>query len=529
MLSMTKEGVDKMINKLFTNIKEKYNNYLKNHLGTNIAVVFAAIIVLIFDFDNASDTMAKTLFCSYITIFFTVFAECYTKDNKKRYILYAIGLTISILMSAFLLEEGLVRYVVGFLLALGSIIIYLMINNTKKTSDKYITSAITNLFKLGITGVIINTGIFLILLLYSFLISEINTLVFVKLELLITLFYYVPALIISLETAEEEESKFIYNIINYILLPLITIATAIIYLYLIKIIFSLDMPKNQLFSINAALISLGIPIIIMTLSYENNNLSKKVANILKYSLMPLVLLQIYCLSVRISQYSITTSRYVGIILIILEIISLVLLEKENAKKFKYILLPIAIISLIMFITPYLNIIDFPNYMQIRRLTKILPNVDYYDKLSKEQKEEVEEIYYYVSDEKYYPASINPDDLGDKIYHNHYEGDDYDYDYNDNYIYYTNSKKVIDVKEYSAIEEYDGYPRDFIIKVNKKEYNLTNFCDELNSYYEEVGDADSFMKTNSPIKLDEDTYLYVDYLTLKYNQKKLSIRGYILYK
>ena len=391
-----------MIKKLIENLKDSFKEYLTNHLGTNIVLIILSLVIIMIDLDDPSEFIQRLIITLFLTGMFTVLGESYTKDNKKRYIIYIIGLIISIITSKCILDDDLARYLVGVVLAVESSIIYLMAKNSKEKTNNYLVNIATNLLKLGIVGIILNIGLMLILGLISTLLIELDYIVFTKLEILLLVLYYIPALIISLETKPEEESKFIYAVINYVSLPLVSIATIIIYLYLVKLLVTQRLPHTATFGTNAILLTLGIPIVLMSLSYDENKLPYKIANKLKHLFIPLVLLQIFALSIRIHDYSITPSRYFGIILIILGIISLLLLNRDNGSNYKLILLPCIILSITSFIIPYINIYDLPNYMQINRLKKILPEGRDFNKLTTDETENIRSIYYQVYDDKYYP-------------------------------------------------------------------------------------------------------------------------------
>ena len=51
-------------------------------------------------------------------------------------------------------DDELARYLIGVVLLIGSTILYLMVNNSKERTTKYLTSTYTNLFKYGIIGTI---------------------------------------------------------------------------------------------------------------------------------------------------------------------------------------------------------------------------------------------------------------------------------------------------------------------------------------------------------------------------------------
>ena len=515
-----------MIKKFLQNLKDNFKDYIKNHLVTNILLLLISIVIIIVDLDNAKDFIPRLLTTLFLTAMFTTLAESYTKDNKKRSIIYIIGLIISIFLSKCILESELARYLIGTVLILGFTILYLIAKNSKETTNKFLTSTYTNLLKFGIIGSILNTGLLLILALISSLLIEVGEAVFVKLEIVLFVLYYIPALIISLET-KEEENKFIYILVNYVSLPQIALATLVIYLYLIKLLVTLKLPYTQTFATNAILLSLGIPIVLMSLSYDKNKLPYKIANILKKLFIPLVLLQIFSLSLRIYDYSITTSRYFGIILLILGIISMILLNKNNGNNYKLILLPCVILSITSFIIPYINIYELPNYMQINRLKQILPEGKHYKDLTKKEKETVTSIFYTVYEDKYYPAYLPKKELEKQIYSNN----KYDYrDYIDDEIYYTNKTKKIDISKYNQIEEYSSYNyKELSITVNNNKYDLTQYCKELYKYHQKNNNLDNYMKEKNIIELDNNIDLYIKDITLEYNDKHLSIEGYIQYK
>ncbi len=514
-----------MIKKIIENLKDSFKEYIKNHLVTNIVLLLTSLVIIIVDLDNPSDLIQRLIITLFLTAMFTVLGESYTQDNKKRYTIYIIGLIISIFTSKCILDDDLSRYLIGVVLTVGSSIIYLMSKNSKEKTNKYLVNTATNLLKLGIVGTILNIGLMLILGLISTLLIELDYIVFVKLEILLLVLYYIPSLIISLETKPEEESKFIYALINYVSLPLVSIATLIIYLYIIKLLLTLELPYTATFRTNAILLTFGIPLVLMSLSYDNTKLSYKTANILKYLFIPILLLQVFALSLRIHDYSITTTRYFGIILLILGIISLILLNKNNGSNYKLILLPCIILSITSFIIPYINIYELPNYMQINRLKKLLPEGKDYNELTTEEKENIRSIYDEVSDKKYYPDYLSKEELEKLLF------DIKDYNYTENhYIYYNNSLKKIDISEYKEIEYYTSYNYNKLtITVNNEEYDLTEFCKELDTYHKENKNINNYLQKLLPLELDSNTYLYITNLTLEYNKNHLSLKGYILYK
>lgn len=502
-----------MIKNLLEKFKIDYKDYLKNHLITNIFLLVTIILII---FHDNTDTASKVLVASISTSVFTLFTECFT---KKRTPLYAVSIILGLLIGAFSDNDAYTRIILGLLLTTIIGIVYQMMKNSKTTSDKYLTQAFTNLFKIGIMGIIINIGIMLVVGLFSTLIYELDYAVFTKLEFIIILTYFIPAGIISLEKIEKENTKFIYSINNYVLLPLVGIATTIFYLYIIKLIITLKLPETSIFAPIAALLIFAIPTVLMVLSYEEKNIFNKIADKLRYLFIPLLVLQTYALILRIKNYSITSDRYAAIILLIILISSVILLIKEKGKKFMYVLIPCMILTVISTIPPYINMEEFPNYMQIKRLTKIMPEGTKFEELTPNKKQEVLSIVYYIHDEKYYPSYIDRDKLIDKAYK----------DPTVTSIYYNKDNKKIDISKYKEIEFYESRINNFKIEINEKYYDIKNYIEGVNEYYITNNDIREYMEENNIINLSEEMDFYITSMSLRYSEGFLRLEGYILYK
>ena len=501
-----------MIKKLLETFKTEYKDYWKNHLITNIFLLTTIILIILHD---ESETASKLVVTTLSISIFTLFTECFT---KKRTLLYGVSIALGILIGIYVDNPELTRIILGILLTTILGIIYLMMKNSKTPSDKYITQAFTNLLKVGIIGVIINIGIMLILALFSGLIYELEYNVFAKIEAIIIITYFIPTGIISLEKQEEEKTKFIYILNNYVLLPLVALATAIIYLYIAKLLITLKLPDTSIFAMLAALLIFGIPTIIMVLSYEEDNIFNKIADKLRYLFIPLLILQTYAIILRISEFSITSSRYLAIIILIIGIASIILLIKEK-KNFKLILIPCIILIIISTTIPYINIEEFPNYIQIKRLIKIMPKGTNFEDLTVEEKQQVVSIVEYVNDEKYYPSYINRNKLLNKKYNEPTLTS----------IYYTREKEIIDISKYKQMEFYESRIKNYQMEINDNYYDIKNYIEGVNEYYIKNNDIDDYMEENNIINLSKELDFYITSMSLSCSENYVRLEGYILYK
>ena len=79
-------------------------------------------------------------------------------------------------------------------------------------------------------------------------------------------------------------------------------------------------PLNKsLFFILSLTFSLAIPGVILLKNYEGNKVVSVISNILFYSFIPLLILQIIAMNVRVGDYGLTETRYMGYLLIAFEI------------------------------------------------------------------------------------------------------------------------------------------------------------------------------------------------------------------
>ena len=501
-----------MIKKLLENLKTDYQDYWKNHLITNIFLLIAIVLII---FNDESETSYKLITMSLSTAMFTLFTECFT---KKRNIPYVISIVLGILIGTFADNSDYTRIIMGILLTTPLGIIYLMMKNSKMPSDKYITQAFTNLLKVGIIGAIINIGIMLILALFSGLIYELEYTVFAKIEAIIIIAYFIPTGIISLEKKEEENARFIYVLNNYVLLPLVTTATAIIYLYILKLIMTLKLPDTSIFGMLAALLIFGIPTVLMVLSYEEKNTFNKIADKLRYLFIPLLILQTYAITLRIKEFSFTDSRYAAVMLLIIGISAVVLLIKEK-KNFKLVLIPTIILILIATIPPYINMEEFPNYMQIKRLTKIMPKGTKFEDLTPEKKQQVISIRNYVTNTKYYPEYLLEEEFPQN----------YNQMTTQTIYYYERYKNKINIEDYTELERYSYTISKFQMEIENEKYDLRDFAKRVYDQYTETKDIYGYMEENNIIHISDKIDFYIVSMNLNYHQESLRLEGYILYK
>ncbi len=533
---------------MFSNISESIKQTYNKFPLTIIAVyILTIIVVFLLDtqiLDNILPDVMAIISISTIGIFFT---ETITQDKLKK----AIGTLISILISFvfdFILPEitSETDFFARLLVAYTSIIPLLSIYNLAKKAgakfQEYILKSFSNFCKNLITYIILNIGISIVMSIFIILILDgEHWSILLRTLGLILGFYYIPSLINSFSNMNVEVGKFIKGLIFYVFTPLITLLIGIIYIYLIKIIISGELLNKALFFILSLIFIVAFPIVLMLKNYEENKTIKKVLNIVTYAYIPFIFLQIYAMSIRVSDYGLTPSRYMGYMLVFFEVVFLILLI---GKKSKYIRESIIVIIVLVFIgtlTPF-NIMEVSYKSQASRVRKILSTAQSFNDLSEKDKEKCYGAYKYLRrDKKENYAKISKEEEEQILSYNKNKKIDYS---NEESIYCKKELDGLDISKYTNIYKIKNYREnefkdDFIESADGKikiRIDLEEYISSIINANETGNDKSTELFENHNIIESENGEfdLYITSLTIRYNtlQKEViytNLTGYLLKK
>lgn len=180
---------------------------------------------------------------------------------------------------------------------------------------------------------VLNIAVILILEIIDELLVDIDTFrVELNIQLLLSALAYFPTCLLAVSDTSEDNAAFTKKFVSYVLLPCVWIAMFVIYLYVVKIFVTQEVPSNEIFSICASLFSIGMPIWMMASGFVEEKTSRyaKLISITKYIYAPFILLEIYSMSVRVKAYGLTEQRYAAWMFILLQIIY-ILWEKIYAR------------------------------------------------------------------------------------------------------------------------------------------------------------------------------------------------------
>ena len=162
--------------------------------------------------------------------------------------------------------------------------------------------------------------------------------------------------------------KIVEVLICYILILLILIYTNILYLYFVKIIFTLKMPKGIVSHLVLWYTTFSLFIIIMAtpITYKNK-FAKFYKKYFPLISIPLILLALFSINERIFQYGVTENRYLVVILILWLLFNMIFIIKADVK---WVLISFIFAVLVAIFSPF-NLVNVSINSQNKRLERIL--------------------------------------------------------------------------------------------------------------------------------------------------------------
>lgn len=440
-----------------------------------------------------------------------------------------------------LIKEKAELFLCGILLILSVAVVYRSFQKTKLRFAEYEIKVFYNVMKSMVIWFVLSFGVmFVCVIIEELFFEEYFSLASVG-EILIIGFYLAPKMILALKDMDEEPDKILHTIVKYIL-PLFTLcAMGIVYLYMLKILFLMQMPSNEVFRIISALFCIWLPVWIMTGYYADKTKYMMIISILPYLFIPLILLQGYSIGIRIYQHGMTPERYLGIMLLIFEVGTLVIRHFRKGQYEK--LLPfLGILVAIAVFAPGINMNKASNLWQLSFLKKYYQDVESGEALSELAYERLTGAYDYLMDRSEMQEAIAPYDI-----------------YGENFAVQLKKQeiKTTDLTQYATYHihccqmvgdiELNGYSKMSMLNQNSC-YNhvrtdetdvdfscfqfvrretgemftadISGFAEKCMAYIEEFPyaskeECSAAMKEYSCIELNGDTVLYVNHFEIKY--------------
>ena len=444
-------------------------------------------------------------------------------------------------LSSALIREYARMFLCGILLILSIAIVYKSFQKTKLSFAEYVIKVFYNVAKTIVIWFVLSFGVIFVCTIIEELLFEEYYYLSAVGEIFIVGFYFAPKMILALRDMNEEPDKILHTIVKYIL-PVFTLcAMGIVYLYMLKILFLMQMPSNEVFSIISALFCIWLPVWIMTGYYKDETKYMMIISILPYLFIPLILLQGYSMGIRIYQYGMTPERYLGIMLLIFEIGTLVIrhLWKEQYEK----LLPfLGLLVVIAVFVPGINMNKASDLWQLSFLKKYYQAIENGETISEVEYGRLTGAYYYLKDRPGMREAIKPYDIYEESFAVKLKAQETKptnlTKLNSYHIHCCQMVGDIELRGYSEMSMlnqnscYDNVRADGT-NVNFSNFqfvkretgellmaDISGFAEKCMAYIEEFPGAtkeecSAAMKEYNRIELDDDTILYVNHFEIKY--------------
>ena len=354
-------------------------------LGSIVIIAAIAAVIIDCDFD--------TEICERIIVFLAalsvqaLFAEEYMRDKRAlRIASYVIAAFLSAFFQYFEFSSGevflgmpwykaneiITDLYVSYFACLGLASIYHMYRRQGDSFESYCLKTFFGLVRTSVVYGLFAAGLAIIILIFDTLIFHTHNFIG-RVEIFLAGGIYVPAMLLVVSGKKGGVGKFAKACVLYVLEPMLILAMAIIYIYIVKIFVTNDIPSNSVFAIITSLFAAGMVIWTLASGIGEDNIFCKIAKVLPFVFIPCILLQAWSVLIRIGDYGITPSRYFGVALVIFELIYMVLylLQRLLKKEAIALILWVAALAVVtVLLVPFANYTSVCARSQLARLSGI---------------------------------------------------------------------------------------------------------------------------------------------------------------
>ena len=319
----------------------------------------------------------------FITAMFEMLYEKYFyKQNRwlVRGIYSAITFVISIIFFVEYLRTNDYYNIYYFTLIPISIVLFLLIPILKKkeNKEKYLQSVFSNFVITGIFAAVLWIGVEIILTTVNYLFFNSGDSLFFRLTMYS--FWFITevfgvSLFLSLlkkpdDNIENYEFPFIFNLlIKFVIIPLIIIYTGVLYIYMMKVLISMHLPKGLISHLVLWYTAFSVAVMILITPFtQKDKFFENFKKYFPYFSIPLIFASLFAVFQRTYQYGITENRYYVLISIFWLFFCMILyIRKMNITGIFISLIACLVISVY---TP-LSAKNVSNFSQSQRLKRML--------------------------------------------------------------------------------------------------------------------------------------------------------------
>lgn len=285
------------------------------------------------------------------------------QDIRNTYSMTKSGYVIAEWKRGFLIQDWAMRWYIACILLLLLGIIFFSHKKSGVGFIEYMMHVGVNFCVVTAVYIVLCIGVTLVLTVLVLLLFE-DAEILIGLSLIfLTGIYYIPACIMSLGNMDSNIDDGVSRVLTkYVLTGMTICAMAIVYVYLLKILITWEMPSNEIFGIVSGLFCIGMLIWVVDYYYRDDTKYAIFLQRVPYGMIPMIPVQAYAMCVRIYNNGMTPARYVGILLIIFEIIMLFIWRfwREKMERVTVVLCALVFVAICM---PGVNMFSISNRWQ----------------------------------------------------------------------------------------------------------------------------------------------------------------------
>ena len=334
-----------------------------------------------------SDEFVEVNLLLFGSIFITAMCEMlYEKYfyKQNRWLVRGIYSTITFVISIIFFVEYLrtndYYNIYYFTLIPISIVLFLLIPILKKkeNKEKYLQSVFSNFVITGIFAAVLWIGVEIILTTVNYLFFNSGDSLFFRLTMYS--FWFITevfgvSLFLSLlkkpdDNIENYEFPFIFNLlIKFVIIPLITIYTGVLYIYMARVIISMHLPKGLISHLVLWYTVFSVFVIILITPFtQKDKFFENFKKYFPYFSIPLIFASLFAVFQRTYQYGITENRYYVLISIFWLFFCMILYIRKMNITGIFISL---IVCLVISVYSPLSAKNVSNFSQSQRLKRML--------------------------------------------------------------------------------------------------------------------------------------------------------------
>lgn len=468
-----------------------------------LSVSIAVILIAVSELKPVEDTLRKIALVSALGLPLSLSIKLsFEKRNEENivklitaYVLSAIFLVLYYFIFLKSLNMAANTRYIAVSLTLYLCFLFIPYFPRKDQFEMYIISILSSLFITVLYSLVLYGGLSAILFTVDKLLGiQILGKVYYYTWLLVVFIFAVSYFLSGIPLKDKTFSpkaypKLLKILLLYIVMPLLTVYTIILYIYFGKIIISMQWPVG-LVSHLVLWYSVIVTIVLFLITpiLEENNWACKFLKFTPKLLLPLLLMMFISIGIRINAYGVTERRYYIVILALW--IFCIMLYFSFTRGLKNIIIPftLSIIALVSVFGP-ISSFSISKYSQNKRLEKILiqnnmlkdGSIQRNSDVPKQDKANISSILDYfnrnhnLNEVKYVPAGFKMEDINN-VFGFSYENSIYESP--ENYFYFSGNldKKALDIRGYDYLFE-----TRYLMNRNRISYNgLSAIYDYENS-------------------------------------------------